>query len=99
LRGFVESFHSHRVEYVIVGGYALAFHGHPRYTGDLDLLVRASRENAERVHQAIVSFGFASIDVSPADFVREGQVVQLGQPPNRIDILTSFPSTKCGTAG
>ena len=90
LREFVESFRSHGVEYVIVGGYALAFHGHPRYTGDLDFLVRATQENAERVHRAIVSFGFASIDVSPEDFTREGQVVQLGQPPNRIDILTSL---------
>ena len=55
-----------------------------------DFLVRATRVNAERVHRAIVSFGFASIDVSPEDFTREGHVVELGQPPNRIDILTSL---------
>ena len=90
LREFVESFNSQKVEYVVVGGYALALHGRPRYTGDLDFLVRASPENAKRIERAIVSFGFASVDVSAADFVREGQIVQLGQPPNRIDILTSL---------
>ena len=90
LREFVESLHSQGVEYVIVGGFALAFHGYPRYTGDLDILVRCSPENAARLEKVIRDFGFASTDLSAQDFLTPGHVVQLGRPPNRIDVLTAL---------
>jgi hypothetical protein len=90
LREFIESLNSHGVEFVIVGGFALAFHGHPRYTGDLDILVHASRENAERVYRAITEFGFPAGGLSASDFLERDQIIQLGRPPHRIDILTSL---------
>lgn len=90
LREFLESLNSKKVEYVIVGGYAQAFHGRPRFTGDIDVLVRPSRENGVRLKTALAQFGFGQLGLREEDFVTEGQVVQLGVAPNRIDILTSI---------
>ena len=90
LREFIESLNSHGVEYLIVGAYALAFHGVPRSTGDIDILVRASPENAARIERVLVDFSFASLGLSAADFVEADQVIQLGHPPNRLDLLTSI---------
>ena len=80
----------HNVEYLIVGAYALAFHGVPRFTGDLDVLVEPVPSNATRLMQALDEFGFGSTGLTAADFEEEGQVIQLGFPPVRIDILTSI---------
>jgi len=84
----LELFNKHRVEYLIVGGYALAFHGAPRVTGDIDLFVRPADENADRILAALDEFGFGSLDLSKGDFTTPGMVVQLGVPPVRIDIIT-----------
>jgi hypothetical protein len=86
----LELFNAHRVEYLIVGGYALAFHGAPRYTGDLDLFINQSSENAARILAALEAFGFGSLNLTTADFTTSDQVVQLGVPPVRIDLLTSI---------
>jgi hypothetical protein len=72
---------------LIVGGYAVSFHGHPRYTKDLDIWIRIDRHNAEKVVQALDQFGFASSKLAPADFLEPDTVIQLGYPPNRIDLL------------
>ena len=86
----LESFNAHQVEYLIVGGYALAFHGAPRFTGDMDLLVRPAPENARRILAALGAFGFGSLDLTEEDFTKPGQVIQLGVPPVRIDLVTSI---------
>ena len=78
------------VEYVIVGAHALAFHGAPRYTGDLDIYIRPTAENAERVMVALADFGFGSLGLSEKDFSVPDRVVQLGYPPVRIDLVTSL---------
>lgn len=80
------------VEYVLVGAYALAFHGAPRATGDIDVFVRASAANAERVWRALKSFGapLAAAGVQQSDFASPGIVYQAGLPPRRIDILTQI---------
>jgi hypothetical protein len=83
-------FNSHAVEHIVVGSYALAFHGAPRYTGDIDLFVRPIRENAEKIIQALAAFGFVSSDLSGEDFVAGDRVVQIGVPPVRVDLLTSI---------
>jgi hypothetical protein len=83
-------FNAHNVDYTIVGAYALAFHGAPRYTGDLDILVRPDRENSERVLNALHAYGFASLGLTAEDFSSPGKVVQLGYPPLRVDIITSL---------
>ncbi len=89
-REFIESLNSNGVEYVIVGGHAVGYHGYPRYTGDIDFFVRPSRENAGRLVKALVSFGFAGAGELEETLVTPDQVVQLGRPPNRIDILTGI---------
>jgi hypothetical protein len=78
------------VEFLIVGSYALAFHGAPRYTGDIDILVNPTNANAERVIAALDAFGFGSLGLAAGDFTQTDQVVQLGQPPVRVDLLTSI---------
>ncbi len=83
-------FNAHNVEYVIVGGYALAFHGVPRYTGDIDLLIKPEQKNAHKVLNALKDFGFGALDLSINDFSSPGKVVQLGVSPVRIDIITSL---------
>ena len=81
---------AHGVEYLIVGAYALAFHGAPRFTGDLDILVRPAPANAERVLAALADFGFGFPNLTASDFQNPNQVVQLGVPPVRIDLITSI---------
>ena len=85
----LELFNAHKVEYLVIGGYALAFHGAPRFTGDIDLLVKPDSENAKRILNALAEFGFGSLDLSEADFTSPQNVIQLGMPPVRIDIMTS----------
>ncbi len=84
----LELFNKHKVEYLIVGGYALAFHGAPRFTRDIDLFVRPTTDNAMRILAALDEFGFGSLDLSQEDFTTPGRVVQLGVAPVRIDLLT-----------
>lgn len=86
----LELFNSHGVEYLIVGGYALAYHGVPRYTGDIDLFVRPTADNANRIMAALGEFGFGSVGLTTRDFATSGNVVQLGVPPVRVDIVTSL---------
>ena len=89
-RELLELFNAHGVEYLIVGSYALAFHGAPRLTRDMDLLVRPTPANAERILAALDEFGFASLHLTVDDFDRPDQVLQLGVPPVRVDIMTSI---------
>ena len=85
---FVELFVAHEVKFLVVGGYALAAHGHPRYTKDLDVWVWVESENAERIVGAIEDFGFGGLGLTSADFQEADVMVQLGDEPQRIDILT-----------
>ena len=89
-REFIASFISQRVEFLLVGGYALAFYGAPRFTEDLDFLVRISPENAAKIESALAEFGFHSVGITKADFLDPEQVIQLGRAPHRIDLLTSI---------
>lgn len=79
-----------KVEYLIVGGYATAFHGAPRFTGDLDIFIKPDRSNAARLLGALEEFGFGSLDLEVEDFVRPYSVIQLGVPPVRVDIMTAI---------
>jgi hypothetical protein len=89
-RELLALFNAHHVEYLIVGGYALAFHGAPRFTGDLDIFVKPEAANAQRILTALEAFGFAAVGLTPGDFECPDQVVQLGVPPVRIDLITSI---------
>jgi hypothetical protein len=78
------------VRFVVVGGHALAYHGRPRYTKDLDVFVEPTAENAARLLRALEDFGFGGLGLTEADFDTPGKVVQLGVAPNRIDLLTAI---------
>ena len=86
LRAFADA----EVRFLIVGAYALAVHGRPRATGDLDIWIDATPENAPRVMRALAAFGAPLGEIAEADFARPGVVYQMGVPPGRIDILTEL---------
>jgi len=87
---FVELLNNHKVEYLIVGGYAVGVHGHPRYTGDLDVWINATAENAQKMIEVLNDFGFSSFGLTEVDFIKPSNVIQMGYPPFRIDILTKI---------
>ncbi len=89
-REFVELLIKNKAEYLIVGGYAVGVHGHPRYTGDLDIWLNPSNENAKKILECVNEFGFSSYGLTYQDFTKEGNVIQLGYPPLRIDLLTQI---------
>ncbi len=86
----LRAFSENRVRFLIVGAYALAFHGRPRATGDLDVWVDPTPENAKRVMAALRDFGVPIVDVVEADFAKPGAVLQIGLPPCRVDVLTEL---------
>ena len=90
LQEFIRLLNAEAVEYLIVGAWALAFHGRPRYTGAVDILVRREPASAARMMRVIEAFGFGKTGVAAADFLRENYVIQLGIEPNRIDLLTGI---------
>lgn len=85
---FIACFVARDVRFLIVGGYAVAAHGHPRYTKDLDVWVRVDRENARRIVDALGDFGFGGLGLAVEDFLDDDVVVQLGREPQRVDLLT-----------
>jgi hypothetical protein len=87
---FIECCVRRDVRFLVVGGYALAAHGHPRFTKDLDVWLWVDQENARRLVAALDDFGFSSLGLTERDFIEPGTVVQLGHPPKRIDLLTSI---------
>lgn len=87
---FIKLLNKHEVKYMVVGGYALALHGKPRHTGDLDIWIKVSEENAERLLIVIREFGLSSLGLQKGDFLEVGYVTQIGYPPLRIDILNSI---------
>ena len=89
-RELLALFNEHKVDYIIVGAYALAFYGAPRYTGDIDILVKPDAVNARRIITALEKFGFGAVGLTATDFTITDKVIQLGMPPVRVDILTSI---------
>jgi len=86
----LELLNAREVDYLIVGGYALALHGAPRYTGDLDVFVKPDAGNAARIVQALDAFGFGGLGLTAEDFSFPDQIIQLGVPPVRVDLITSI---------
>ena len=86
----VDIFNSYKIEYLIVGSYALAFHGAPRNTGDIDVWIKPDKINAERILKSLDAFGFGSLDLSADDFTHPDKIIQLGDSPIKIDLITSI---------
>lgn len=93
---FIKLLNAHNVRYLVVGGYAVALHGYPRYTKDLDIWILVDPANATNMANALRDFGFTGL--SPSDFLTPDEFVQLGYPPNRIDIITSCEGLEFETA-
>ena len=89
-REFIELLNSNNVKYLVVGGYAVAFHGYPRYTKDMDIWIWINENNAKQLIKTLEEFGFSSLGLKKEDFLKPEYVIQLGYPPNRIDILTKI---------
>lgn len=89
-RDILSAFFAEKVEFLLVGAYALAAHGAPRATGDLDLWVRPSAENARRTWRALVAFGAPLVNLAERDLSTPGTVIQIGREPCRIDLLTAI---------
>lgn len=87
---FVLLLNDHNVDYMVVGGYALAFHGKPRHTGDLDIWIDVSEQNAQKLVIVLNKFGMASLGLKTDDFLKIGGITQIGYPPLRIDILNEI---------
>ena len=87
---FLKLLNRHEVKYCIIGAFAMAFHAEPRYTKDIDILVQASTENAEKLLLALDEFGFGALNLNVEDFSTRGNIIQLGYEPVRIDIITSI---------
>ena len=92
----LELFRTNDVEFLVVGGLAVAFHGHPRHTDDLDLFVRPDAANGSKIVAALREFGFGSLEISAQDFEAHDRVIQLGVAPNRIDLLTRLYGVEFG---
>ncbi len=89
-REFIQLLNDNNVRYLVIGGYAVAFHGHPRYTKDIDIWIELTAENAVLIVKTLEQFGFGSLGLHIEDFLVPDQIIQLGYPPNRIDLLTSL---------
>jgi len=87
---FVVLLNKYEVTYMVIGGYALAFHGQPRHTGDLDIWIDVSDNNAQKMLSVINDFGMASLGLKKVDFLQKGTITQIGYPPLRIDILNEI---------
>ena len=87
---FLELLNGNKVDYLVVGGYSVAFHGYPRYTGDIDIWINPTKENTIKIIATLDSFGFGSLGLSQENFLKNDQVIQLGQEPLRIDIMTAI---------
>jgi hypothetical protein len=87
---FLQLLIKNEVDYLIVGGYAVGYHGYPRFTGDLDIWLNPVPQNSKKIMKCIDEFGFSSLGLTENDFTKIGNVIQLGSPPLRIDILNDI---------
>jgi hypothetical protein len=90
-REFFQLLNANDVHYLIIGGYAVAFHGYPRYTKDLDIWIWIEQDNAQKVVNTLRDFGFESLGLQAEDFLETDTVIQLGYAPNRIDLIMGVP--------
>ena len=87
---FLRLLNGQHVEYLLIGGYAVSYHGYPRSTADMDIWIATSEQNAARTVAALEAFGFTGANLSPHLFDKPDQITRLGNPPLRIEILTTI---------
>ncbi|MHC4872729.1 MAG: hypothetical protein ACYTFY_12880 [Planctomycetota bacterium] len=89
-KDFLKLLNYHKVDYLLVGGYAVGYHGYPRATGDIDIWIRTSRENAEKLVIVLKEFGFDLPEINDSLFLEKDKVLRMGNTPIRIELLTSI---------
>jgi hypothetical protein len=94
---FIQLLNKNEIRYLVVGDYAVALNGYPRYTKDIDIWIDSVPENAEKIVQSLEDLGFGSPELQAKDFLEPDTIVQLGYPPNRIDLMTSLPGVDFDT--
>jgi len=87
---FIQLLNKNQVEYLVIGGYAVGFHGHPRYTGDIDIWINPSDKNVKKLPKVLIDFGFTPENFNPSDFKSKEKIVRIGFPPFRIDLMVSI---------
>ena len=87
---FLKLLNAHQVEYLIIGGYAVAYYGYPRATADIDFWIAVNPANAERIVTVLKEFGFSPPELSPQLFLKDWQIIRLGVPPVRIELATTI---------
>ncbi len=95
-KDFLRLLNSSEVEYLVIGGYAVSYHGYPRSTGDIDIWVAIHPKNAEKIVEVLKEFGFAGQELSADLFLEKNQIIRMGLPPIRIEILTSISGVEFG---
>jgi hypothetical protein len=98
LREFLKSLSDHHVEYLLIGGYAVGYHGYPRATGDMDIWVATNEANAEKIIAALEAFGFGDTGLVPDLFLLPDQITRMGNRPLQIEILTTISGLEFETA-
>ncbi|MBI4801503.1 MAG: hypothetical protein HY796_03165 [Elusimicrobia bacterium] len=86
----IKCLNRHKVEYCIVGGFAVIYYTIPRYTGDLDILIRPTRENAKRTLSALKKFGVGPGELGEKDVAYEGKIIEIGRPPIMVHLITKI---------
>lgn len=89
-RDFLKLLNSRKIEYLLIGGYAVGYYGYPRATADMDIWVAVSEENAKKLTEAIKDFGINAPDLNESIFLKPGKVIRMGHPPIRIEVLTKI---------
>jgi hypothetical protein len=87
---FLQLLNSHQIEYLLIGGYAVGYHGYPRATADMDIWVSADPRNAARMTELLREFGFTAAEFSPQLFLEKDRIIRMGIPPFRIELLTGI---------
>ena len=95
-KDFLRLLNEHRVEYLLIGGYAVGYHGYPRATADMDIWVAVNPQNAERLVETLMAFGFNVPDLSSELFLTENQIIRMGVPPVRLEIATGISGVDFG---
>ena len=87
---FIVLLNANKIEYLIVGGYAVGVHGYPRYTGDIDIWINADSNNVKKMPRVLEEFGFSSAEINEDDFKNRNNIFRIGNPPYRIDVMTEI---------
>ncbi len=95
---FIRLLNKNGIKYLIVGGYAFAYHAYPRFTQDIDIFIQITKINIKKIIDVFKQFGFEEINISEEDIAKKDKIVQLGYPPNRIDIITSISGVSFNNA-